>query len=235
MMDFLRKHRNIIFTITIIGFLGGAFIGFGSYFFGGKTTSDNVIVVNGTGIPYRNYVRLLNRVIDSMHQEKQEVNTETTNKKKQEVIQDLIQEEVFWQQAKVYGVTVSDEELSADIQQRYPAFQRDGHFDRMAYFQVLAQTLKTAPKDFEESRRKQIANAKLRQLIASSVRISEPELQIEYARTHQGKMADFAKDHDTFLKQIRQEKTMMVFNEWFKYLNQTVKIKVFLNEIEKQP
>ncbi|MEI8217836.1 MAG: SurA N-terminal domain-containing protein, partial [Elusimicrobiota bacterium] len=93
MMDFLRKHRHIILTVTIIGFLGGAFIGFGSYFFGGKTTSDNVVVVNGVGIPYRNYVKLLNRAIEFMHQQKQEVNAETTENKKKEVLQDLIQEE----------------------------------------------------------------------------------------------------------------------------------------------
>ncbi|MCX5777866.1 MAG: SurA N-terminal domain-containing protein [Elusimicrobia bacterium] len=235
MMDFLRKHRHIIFTVTIIGFLGGAFIGFGSYFFGGKTTSDNVVVVNGVGIPYRNYVKLLNRAIEFMHQQKQEVNAETTENKKKEVLQDLIQEEVFWQQAAAYGISVSDEELSANIQQQYPAFQKDGHFDRMTYFQVLAQSIKMTPKEFEDSRRKQITNAKVRQLIASSVKISEPELQIEYARVHRGSMADFDKNREIFLKQTLQEKTMMVFNEWYKYLNQTMKIKAYLSEIEKQP
>lgn len=235
MMDFLRNHRITIFTITIIGFLGGAFIGFGSYFFGGKTSSDNVIVVNGTGIPYRTFQKTLNRVIETMHQQNQEVTEAVREQKKQEVIQDLIQEEVFRQQAKAYGITVSDDELAADIQQRYPAFQRDGRFDRMAYFQALGQILKMSPKEFEDSRRKQITNAKLRQLIMTSVKISEPELQMEYARAHRGNMAAYAKDRDKFLEQVRQEKTMLVFNEWFKSLNQTMKIKVHLQEIEKQP
>lgn len=235
MMEFLRKHRVIIFTITIVGFLGGAFIGFGSYFFGGKTSSDNVIVVNGTGIPYRAFQKTLNRVLETMRQQNQEVTEEVREKKKQEVIQDMIQEEVFRQQAAAYGITVSDEELAADIQQRYPAFQRDGRFDRMAYFQALGQLLKMTPKEFEESRRKQITNAKLRQFIMSSVKISEPELQMEYARTHGGNVAAYAKDREKFLEKVRQEKTMLVFNEWFKSLNQAMKIKVHLQEIEKQP
>jgi len=232
MMDFLRKHMQTIFLITIIGFLAGAFVGFGSYLFGSKTPADAVAEVNGTNIPYRDYAVLLNRVVDNLSKT-QEVTDEVMKQKKQEVLQDLIQEEVFWQQSKKYGIVVSDAELAADIQ-HYPAFQRDGRFDQNAYFQVLYQVMKTTPQQFEESRRKQIAIFKLRQLIASNVRISEPELQLEYARTHGGSMADFAKNRDKSLETLRQQKVMLVFNEWFKQLNQTVKIKVHLEEIEKQ-
>ena len=231
-MDFLRKHMQTIFLITIIGFLAGAFVGFGSYLFGSKTPADAVAEVNGTNIPYRDYAVLLNRVVDNLSKT-QEVTDEVMKQKKQEVLQDLIQEEVFWQQSKKYGIVVSDAELAADIQ-HYPAFQRDGRFDQNAYFQVLYQVMKTTPQQFEESRRKQIAIFKLRQLIASNVRISEPELQLEYARTHGGSMADFAKNRDKSLETLRQQKVMLVFNEWFKQLNQTVKIKVHLEEIEKQ-
>jgi len=233
MMNFLRKHMQTIFLITIIGFLGGAFVGFGGYFFANKTTADAVVEVNGEQIPYKVYSNYLNRALDNMRQQKQEVTDETMKQKKQEVLQDLIQEEVFSKEAKKYGITVSDGELAADIQ-HYPAFQHEGQFDRNAYFQVLYQALRTTPKEFEDSRRKQIAIFKLRRMVASGVIITEPELKLEYFNANRGNMKDFEKDKPKFSEKIRQEKTMLVFSEWFKLLNQSMKIKVHLQEIEKQ-
>jgi peptidyl-prolyl cis-trans isomerase D len=222
-----------IFLITIIGFLAGAFVGFGSYFFSGKTTADAVVEVNGEQIPYKRYENYLNRALEGMRQQKQEVSDETMKQKKQEVLQDLIQEAVFSKEALKYGITVSDGELAADIQ-HYPAFQREGHFDRNAYFQVVYQVLRTTPREFEDSRRAQIAIFKLRQLISSGVTITEPELKLEYFNANRGNMKDFEKDRAKFSEKIKQEKTMLVFGEWFKTLNQNMKIKVHLQEIEKQ-
>lgn len=233
MMDFLRKNTRIIFIITITGFLAGAFIGFGGYFFGQKTTADAALEVNGKKISYTKYANLLNRTLNNIRmQSKQEITEDIVNRTKQEVIQDLIQEEVFWEESKKYGITVSNGEIAADIQ-RYPAFQKQGRFDRQLYFQMLYQALNTTPKEFEESRRKQIAIMKLRYLIASSVNISENELKMEYDRIQKAKPANFEKDKDKFLTNLRQEKVMMVFNEWFKILNQSMKIKVNLEEIER--
>lgn len=233
MMDFLRKHTRTIFLITIIGFLAGAFIGFGGYLFGTRAPTDAVLVINGKGVPYLRYANLLNRAVENLRQNKQDVTEETLNQKKQEVLQGLIQEEVLSEQAKKYGIKVTDAELAAAIQ-RYPAFQRDGRFDQAAYFQVLYQMLHTTPKEFEESQRKQIAISKLRFLLTMSVLISEPELRFEYARANGGKMTNFEKDREKFSDKLRQEKVMLAFNEWYKNLNQTVKIKVNLQNFEQK-
>ena len=232
MMNFLRKHMRTIFVITILGFLAGAFVGFGSYFFGPASAGDAVAEINGARIPYRKYSAALNRAIDAMHRNKQEVTNETTNRLKQEVLQGLIQEEVFWQESKKYGITVTDGELSGEIQ-RYPAFQRDGKFDRMLYFQTLGQALHMAPREFEESQRRQIAAAKLRQLIASGARVSEQELREVYARENKGSLQNLEKDRAAFTEKLRQQTAMLVFQEWFRQLNQQLKIKVHLDEIEK--
>jgi peptidyl-prolyl cis-trans isomerase D len=231
MMSFLRKHMRLIFLITIVGFLGGAFIGFGGYFFGSAANADIVADVNGTKIPYRRYQALYNRVLDNLQRNKTEINDSTIARTKQEVLQDLIQEEVFWKEAKKYGISVSDQELAGSIQ-NYPAFQKDGRFDRQAYFQILYQVLHTTPPEFEESQRRQIAISKLRNLIASNVQVSEPEIRMEYMRTHGGKLTDFDKERDKFTQNLRQQKVMLVFNEWFKQLNQTMKVKVFLSDKE---
>jgi peptidyl-prolyl cis-trans isomerase D len=230
-MDWLRKHRNTIFLITIGGFLAGAFMGFGSYFFGRKSVGDAVAEVNGTKIPYMDYSTLLNRVLDEARKTQSEFSPEFLNQKKQETMQDLIQEEVFWQQAQKYGITVSDSELAADIQ-HYPAFQKDGKFDQSLYFMTLTQALRTTPRKFEESRRRQIAIYKLRYLIASSVTISYPDLQLRYSMTNKGDMKNFEKDRAAFLEKLKQEETSMVFQDWFKQLNTSTKVQIHLNEIE---
>ncbi len=232
MMDFFRKHMRVIFLITILGFLAGAFIGFGGYFFGPASAGDAVAEVNGARVPYRKYSMALNRAIDAMRRDKQEVTNETTARLKQEVLQGLIQEEVFWQEAKKYGITVTDAEVSGAIQQ-IPAFQRDGRFDRMIYFQTLSQGLRVAPKDFEESQRRQMAAEKLQRLFSSGIRVSEQEIREAYARQNKGSAANFEKDRAAFEEKFRQQTVMLVFQEWFSRLNQQMKIKVHLNEIEQ--
>ncbi|MFC1501660.1 SurA N-terminal domain-containing protein, partial [Elusimicrobiota bacterium] len=157
---------------------------------------------------------------------------EIIQQKKQEVIQQLIQEEVFWQEAKKYGITVSDTELTNDIR-NYPAFQRNGRFDHITYYKIMNNVLRTTPKEFEASRRKQIAAYRLRQLIASNIKITEPEIQMQYSRENKGKMSNYEKEKAEFAEKIRQEKTMLIYDEWFKNLNQNMKIKVHLDEIER--
>lgn len=235
MMDFLRRHMRIIFIITIAGFLGGAFVGFGGYFFGGGSLYDSAAEVNGNKISIKRYNYMLNRVLDNLrnNNEEKEISNETMAQKRREVLQDLIQQEVFWIESKKYGITVSDSELASDIQ-HYPAFQKDGQFDRRAYFQILYQVLRTTPQEFEDIRRKQIARFKLQYLLSSSVIITEPELQLEYAGTHKGDFSKFEKDRVQFLESLKQEKTMMVLNEWFRQLNNTLKIRVFLDDIERR-
>lgn len=231
MMDFLRKNTRTIFTVTIIAFLAGTFIGFGSYALT-KSDFDTVAEVNGAKISYNNYIKTLNRTLENIRNNKGEITQELINQKKQEVLQDMIQEEVFWQEAKKYGIGVADGELLADLR-RYPAFQRDGQFDRQSYFRILFEVLRTTPKEFEESRKREIAFFKLRQFIASSVIVSEPELQYEYRKTHKNSMANYEKNRDKFMEETRQKKVQMVFNDWFKSLNQSLKVKIHLDEIEK--
>jgi hypothetical protein len=43
-------------------------------------------------------------------------------------------------------------------------------------------------------------------------------------------MKNFDKDRETFVNKTRQEKVMMVFNEWFKQLNQGLKVKIYLKD-----
>ena len=74
---------------------------------------------------------------------------------KQEVVQSLIQEAVFHQEAERYGFQVSNEELARSLAS-VPAFQKDGKFSVQAYVNMLQSVLRTSPQEFEETQRRQI-------------------------------------------------------------------------------
>jgi peptidyl-prolyl cis-trans isomerase D len=211
---------RIIFTITIIGFLAGAFIGFGGYLFSDKFSGDFVAQVNGVKIPYRDYSRAFNMAIENTRSTNQPITDETTKSIKDNVIQQLISQEVLWQECKKYGITIPDSELAFNIQNaKY--FQREGKFDQRLYFQILTQYQHITPHEFEEIQRKQIAIFRLRQLIASCAHLSMPEIIMELTN-----MDKKSKNNEKFAQDALNQKTSLVFNDWFSSLNKTNKIRL---------
>ncbi|MEW6042349.1 MAG: SurA N-terminal domain-containing protein, partial [Elusimicrobiota bacterium] len=136
-MNWLRKNMRTIFLVTVIGFVAGIFIGFGSYFFGGRGLGDAVAEINGVKIPYRSYYLLFNRIMENYREQNKDITETVIEQTRREVLQDLIQEEALYQEAKKYKIVVTDAEVAFDIQ-RYPAFQKDGQFNQGIYFQILA-------------------------------------------------------------------------------------------------
>lgn len=230
MMDFFRRNMRAIFAITAVGFLAGIFIGFGGYFFGSKSFTDKVADVNGVPIPYRSYTLLYNRVIDNMRESNTDLNDEALKRKKDEVIQDLIQEEVFWQESRKYGIIVTDNEIAIDIS-NFPAFQQGGKFSKQLYFQALSWKLHMTPGEFEESRRRQIAIARLRSLITSGIKITDRELLENYKEKNKGKIKNFEKDKEKFYNEVLQEETIALLNEWYKSISASLKVKVYSEKV----
>jgi len=225
-MDFLRKHTRTIFIITIIGFLAGVFIGFGAYFREKGAPTDAVAKINGVKIPFKKYQSLYTRVMDNLRESNTDITDLVVQQKRQEVLQDLIQEEVFWQEAAKYGILVTDKELAATVQS-FPAFQKDGRFDQQVYFQMLFYRLRMTPQEFEESQKRRIAMFKIRDIVISGLKITEQEVQFEYFMEHQGNMKKYEKDRDEFLKKLQNEKTLALLNDWYKTLSNSIKVQVF--------
>jgi len=232
MFKFMRKHTRKIIIITISGFFAGVFVGFGGYLLSSNPSNETVLTINGKRIPYKMFSSIYSRSLEALRKEGKVLDPQTEAQKKQEALQNLIQDEVFWQQSKKLKLVISDSEVAAQIQS-YPAFQRNGTFDQQMYFQSLFGVLKMNPEQFEDSIRKQISQFKLRNLIISTVVISEPELKFEYALANNGSMVNFEKDKKDFYEKLRQEKAQMVFSEWYKLLNQSTKIDVRLQKIEQ--
>lgn len=212
MMEFFRRHKVTIILIILVGFFGGTFItGFGVSTFSKANSFDAVAIVNGEKIPYKYFYSLYNNAINALNHSGQELTEELTTETKNNIIRTLIQDELIWQQAKDYGITVSDTELAYDIQS-YPYFLNDqGNFDSRNYY-IFLNSLMLSPKDFESLRRKQLAANKLKMLIASSVKISNSEK---------------AKGNEY---QLLQEKANEVVNAWFEEIIKKSKIEILLSD-----
>lgn len=214
MMDCFRKHKVKIILIILIGFLGGTFIaGFGVSILGKTNSFDAVAIVNGKKIPYRFFYSLYNNAINSLSHSRNEITTDITIAIKNNIIRTLIQDELIYQQAKDYGITVSDTELAYDIQS-YPYFLNgQGIFDSRKYYQFLS-SLMISPKDFETLRRKQIVANKLKVLIASTVNVSKTE--------------KISHNHNEEETQLLQEKANEVVNSWFNDIKRKSTVEVLL-------
>jgi len=223
--DFLKKNRRNIFIITVVGFIGGIFLGFGGYL-RYSSVPDTAAVVNGVKIPLQKFNHQVSLAIENYRNQGNEITDEVIRSIKQQVLRDLIQEEVFWQEAKKYGITVSDQELYYDIM-RIPAFQKDGKFDRETYYRTLILRLKTTPKEFEESRRKRIAMFKLRDFVISSVKLSPQEVELYY-KLHQPKNDE---EKQRLYNQLLQEKQTAVLEEWYKQINNNLKVKIYIKDL----
>lgn len=215
MMNFFRKHKVAIILIILIGFFGGTFIaGFGVSTFGNSTSLDTVAVINGTKIPYKYYYSLYNNALNIIRHSGQDITEETASQTKNQILRNLIQDELIWQQTKNYGIVVSDNELALDIQ-TYPYFlNENGNFDSRNYYQFL-NNLRMSPKDFETLRRKQIAANKLQILVASAAKISNSEI---------------TQNENKSENELIQSKANEILNDWFDTVKRKSKIKILLED-----
>jgi hypothetical protein len=212
MMNFLRKHMRKIFIVTILAFIGATFMGFGSYLFGPETDYKTAVVVNGEKIP----VKLFNSIYnDSLERAQREIKDSLTEQQiaqiKVGIIQVLVQEEVFYQEAKKYAIAVSDEELKNDIRNSM-LFRNSNAFDMNLYYNFLRH-MRMSPKEYETLRKKQLASEKLKIILASSIKAFDFELD-EAKKT----------DPDVTKDKLLQKKADYILNEWFANTIKTAKI-----------
>ncbi len=209
MRDFLRKHIRIIFIVTIVAFIGSSFAGVGYYFFGYKNDLKPFVVVNGVKIPGR----LFNSVYTDFRQMINEYSNEDLKELKIRIIYSLVQDEILYQQSKLYGIAVTDEELRDDLQNS-AKFEDNNVFNIRKYHAFLNSVQMTA-KEYEAMRRKQIAAVKVKMFIASCVKLWNYEL--ENALKQEPPITENA---------LIQAKVNFIFNEWYSDIVRNSKIVV---------
>src|SRR5262245_61815751 len=92
-----------------------------------------------------------------------------------QALNQLIDIELLNQEADRLGLTVDEGELR-DAIAASPDFQRDGHFDRDLYIQLLQQN-GYKPSDFEEVQRRRMVAGKVQEVVRSGVHVSDQEVK----------------------------------------------------------
>ena len=97
------------------------------------------------------------------------------NEIKARVIQTLVQTEVLCQEAKKYGIIVTDEELKSDLQNSLEF--KDGNYFNILKYTAFLNTIQMKPKDYENLRKKQLMANKVKMIMASSVKLWNYEVE----------------------------------------------------------
>jgi hypothetical protein len=174
MMNFFRKHIRAIFIVTIVTFLGGIFLGAGSYLF--NKSADFAAKVNGTKIPKNLFYSIYtNSVRNYQQMTNKSLNEKELNEVKSRVIQTLVQTYLLCMEANKYGIIVTDEELKSDLQNSLEF--KDGDAFSMSKYTAFLNSLQMKPKDYESLRRKEITANKVKIKMASCIKLWNYEVE----------------------------------------------------------
>jgi len=233
MFKFLRRHRTLLLTTLAVVILGLPFFGIGGNFLL-SSPQDTIIKVNGEKIKLGEYNRLYNQIA----RQRGELTADQRKQLPREVLNELIRQNVFSQEAHRYGVHVPDLLVRMELQAQ-PAFQTEGKFDPGKYGQFLNQVARTPAADFEKSQKKDIAARQLNQIIASAVHVSDERLQAELEKRlaeekDPKKRKELTSNREALRRELRDEEINQVFQDWLAQLNAGLRVDPVSEEFQKR-
>ncbi|UCF93629.1 MAG: SurA N-terminal domain-containing protein [Desulfobacterales bacterium] len=175
MLSLMRKHAGTWLIKVILGAIVIVFIfwGVGSYT---SRRSGRVARVNGKVVTLDEYNATYNNLIERFRQQfgnNLDAELLKTFQLKRQALDQLIDKNLLLQGAAELNLRVTDAELAQSIR-NISAFQTAGVFDNRLY-QNLLNLNKMTPDAFEVSQREAILIEKLREVITSSVKVSDLE------------------------------------------------------------
>ncbi len=179
MISWMQKHRKyLVVTIWIsaAAFIAAGSMGWGAYKYG-DGGADTVAEVGDIKITHNQLMITTNNIFNYYNSLFGGRLTKEQAKKMgidQMALQQLIDEAMLLNYAKELGIVALDEDL-IKAYQSIPAFQKNGHFDKATFENILrAQGIKK--KDFEEGLKKSIIVKKLKTLLSLPVTPLESKL-----------------------------------------------------------
>ncbi len=175
MLSTFRKHSGSWMIKVILGLIVLVFVfwGVGSF---RDEQSTAIANIDGEPIPYEDYLRTYNNLLDRFSSQFGDSLTPETLKMlglKDQAVNQLINQRLLSVEADRLGLRVSPDELVQMIQQ-VPAFQSNGVFDSTRYQRVLS-SLRMTPEIFENQQREALRIEKLQAFVGSGARVSEIE------------------------------------------------------------
>ena len=198
MMTKLREFTKTFIIILVFAFVGMMVFEWGMDYSGINRGQNLVGEVNGEKFSYEQFQELYQQLYQSEKQRTDEDFDEAKLKTlREQVWEQFIQRSLFSEEMKKLNITVSDSEIVYQIKnypldeiKNNPGFQTDGVFDMNKYRQSFSNP--NIPwYQIEDFYRQQLPFGKLQNIITSSVRVSESEIEDEYFRQNETVRVEF--------------------------------------------
>ncbi len=234
MFKFFRRHRTVVMIALAFCIMGLLLFGVGGSSFM-ASPQDTIVKVNGRKITMQEFDRVYRAMI------RQQQGDPTANQQQQmtgQALNEIIRQQVLSDESKRYGLRVTDDELRLQLAS-IPAFQREGHFDPATYDQVVRRTFGISANEFEKSHTKDLAVRKLNLLIASSIHISDPEVQLYRDSILAGEKdpkvkKELESDPEKLREKIRERQVNIVFSDWLNRLNSDLKVSIVSDQFRQR-
>jgi peptidyl-prolyl cis-trans isomerase D len=177
MLEFIRRNAQSLFVQLIVVIIAIVFIFWGV----GSNLGDNpnvLAVVNGKEIPYRAFQQKYDQTVEQYRQQfgdQLPSDFFTGIGLKEQILNQLVQEELLRQGGKQVGLAVSNETIQRAIGEM-EIFRTDGAFDLMAYKQILERNRMT-PAMFESGIGNELLADRVISAVGSFAAVSEREVQ----------------------------------------------------------
>lgn len=191
-MTKLREFSTTFLIILVLAFVGMMVFEWGMDYSGMNRGQNIVGEVNGDKLTYEQFQELYQNLFQS---EKQRTDQEFDDNKlkalRDQVWEQFIQRTLFSEEMEKLNISVSDSEIIYQIRnypldeiKNHPDFKTNGVFDINKYRQSFNNP--NIPwLQIEEFYRQQLPYVKLQNIITSSVRVSESEIEDEFERQNQ--------------------------------------------------
>ncbi len=184
----MRKHANSWFIKVMMGMIVVTFVGF----FGwnaaqGPFTRDVVATVDGEPLSLSEYQAAYRQTYELVRRMYGGALDEAALNRLQlgrQAIETIIRSRLQSRQARLAGISISNEELARHIQSR-PAFQRNGRFDRSLYLGILRRN-RVPVAAYEEEQREILLLGRMESIIRDSVKVTGPEIEDAYRWSREG-------------------------------------------------
>jgi len=230
MISFFSKHKKPIFVITTVIFLAGIFVGLGGYFFSSSSLGA-VALIGSKKVSYKYFLKRVNMILDRISESGTEINEGLREEVKREVFRNMIIEEMLSQEAKRYGILVSDFEVSAEVQNT-PQFRDEKGFNPRVYYYTIMKEMGMTPSEYEQWRRKVRLASNFREFIYTTIKVTPAELA-SYYLSKGGNIRDFKKEKDKYLKEITEQKFLEIMNYYLQMLTTKIEVRSYLKEREE--
>jgi peptidyl-prolyl cis-trans isomerase D len=214
MLRFMRQQAGSWLIKVLLGAIVIVFIFWGVGSFRAQR-GGRVALINGDPITLDDYREAYNTLIERLRNRFGNNLNEDMIKMlrvKEQALNQLIDNKLLVQEAKRFKFRVSDKELAHAIFQ-IEAFQRDGVFDNRIYQNMLSR-LRMTPEEFEIAQREAMLIEKVTDLITSSVKVSDSEVEEWINWTHASVNIDFVRFDPNRYKDIKtSDEEINVFYE----------------------